>query len=105
MDLPQRSFVEGTGQFQQGFTDEKEKIPCDQNAERAWDEAKYLREREALRQGQVGELFKANGADGAVFMLGDAFATEKLFAFRTASHGLARGMIETTLMSEGLHDL
>lgn len=104
MDLPERSFVEGAGQFQQAFTDQKEKIPRDQNAERTLDEAKNLREREALRQGLVRELFKASCADGAVFMLGDAFATEELFAFRTACHRLARGMIKTTLMSEGLHD-
>jgi hypothetical protein len=104
MDLPERSFVEGVGQFQQAFTDQKEKIPCDENAKRALDEAKNLRERKALRQRLVRELFKASCADGAVFMLGDAFATEELFAFRTACHGFAHGMIETTLMSEGLHD-
>jgi hypothetical protein len=48
-------------------------------------------------------LFQARGANHAVIMLGDAFPAEKAAAFRAARHGFARGMIETSLVSEAGH--
>jgi hypothetical protein len=50
------------------------------------------------------QFFEAGGANDAVIVFGDALAAETAFTLRAARHGFTGGMIETTLMSQILHD-
>jgi len=52
-----------------------------------------------------GESFQARRADDAVFMLGDALATEKLAAFRAARDSFSEFMVQTALVRERGHKL
>jgi hypothetical protein len=101
--LPERSFVERVGQFQQTFADEKKEKPGEQNSERELREAENFGENKSLREGLARQSFQAGGTNNAVIVFGDAFAAEALQTFRATGHGLARGVIEATLMGERLH--
>lgn len=100
MRLPERSFVERRGDFQQAFADEKKEIPREQKAEGELRQPEELRKPKPLHQRRSRRFFQADRAQNAVVMLGDAFAAEKLFAFGAAGDGFARGVIEATLMGE-----
>jgi len=50
-----------------------------------------------------GESFQARCADDTVFVLGDAFATEKLAALRAARNGFPEFMVQTALVRKGRH--
>jgi hypothetical protein len=44
------------------------------------------------------ETFQTKSADDAIVVLADAFPAEGAAAFRAACNGLAKGMVETTLL-------
>ena len=50
-----------------------------------------------------GESFQASRADDAVFVLGDALATEKLPALRAARDGFSEFMVQAALVRERGH--
>jgi hypothetical protein len=98
MNLPKSSFMERIGQFQKRCADEKKEVPDDEEANDALRKLKNLRKREPFRQGSAGQFFQAGGAQNPVVMFRNAFAAEKLPAFRAAGHCFADGMVETPLM-------
>lgn len=46
----------------------------------------------------IGKLRKTHAAQHAVIMIGHTFAAEKMPADRTADHGLAPGVVKTTVL-------
>jgi hypothetical protein len=91
------------GQFHQTFSNEKEEKPGDQNSQGALRKPENCREGESLSKRLARQFFKAGGADNAIIVFCNTLTAEKLVAFRTACDGFARGVIETALLRESLH--
>ena len=103
MHPPQRAFVKGGGNSQQGFTDQKEKEHREQNATRRPGHARKTTESGLLGERDPRQFVETGGAQHPILMFSDAFPAKELPAFRAARDRLAPRMIETTLMNQGGH--
>jgi hypothetical protein len=91
--------MERGGQFQQAIPDEKKEKPCQQNSDGTLREAGKFDESQSLRKRLARHFSQTGGAEDSVVVFGDALSAEKVVAFWAARRRLARGMVETTLMS------
>ena len=55
------------------------------------------------REGRLGHVAQARGADDAVVVFRDTFAAEEASALRAAGHGFAEGVVETALVEKRRH--
>ncbi len=95
--------MERRRQLQQTFTNEKEEKPGDQDSAGALGKAQESHKCGTPGERRARQFFQTKSADHAVVMFGDALAAEVLSALRAARHGLAHGMVETTLLGQILH--
>jgi hypothetical protein len=98
--LPERSFVERIGQFQQMFAIEKKEIPCDHQAKQTLREPKNFYKGKTPHQRFACQSSQARSTNDPVVMFGDAFPAKKLFTFRAPRHGFAHHMVKTALIGK-----
>ena len=67
--------------------------------------SRFARDEKSPARHGPGESFQTRSADDAVFVLGDALATEKLSALRAARDGFPEFMVQTALVRERGHKL
>jgi len=91
-------------QPQQQFSHQMKEEPGEADSEQTLPGASQTGESGVLEQWHARESFEAGRADHAVVVFGDALATEKLPALRTARHRLTRGVVEASLVGECGHD-
>ena len=93
------------GNRQQAAPGDVEEQPDRQYARKTFAEDQDAGPVKAPTRRGPGESFQARRADDAVFMLGDALATEKLAAFRAARDSFSEFMVQTALVRERGHKL
>src|SRR5262249_15919481 len=103
--LPEHSIVERTGQAKQAVAHRIEEEPGDHHPGQHLHGANNPEEPAAPSEWRRRQFLQATGADHAVIMLCDAFATKATTAFRALRHGFAHGMVEATLVAQVAHEV
>src|SRR5688572_10435483 len=100
---PHGLLMEFVGQGQQHSADRVEDEPGEDESAGTLKDGPKAELSARLRLRFLGDLLEAGSADDPVIVLGDTFPAVELAAFRTASHGLTRGVIQAALEDKGGH--
>ena len=97
--------MKGIRERQQEFSKKIKQKPEQNEARNALAEVSQPNHERPALQRRARELFQTSRADDTILMLRDALAAIVPAARGTPRHGLARRVIETALMAQGVHDL